>query len=164
MGYYRAGQPPEPAFLEALKGWHRQVDPEAWPEELDVPFPDPLAAGPTRLKNLGAAWRRLEESQMGYYRAGGSGSYGVLASDINPENPLATTEPTWGGEATITTPGRARQLARGQGYGRRYHRMNVGNVRALRRSMRRVLGFAHLARKVMTFTAHHKMKKHHRRK
>jgi len=43
--------------------------------------------------------------------------------------------------------------------GRRYRRMNVGNVRALRRSMRRVQGFAKLARQTITFTSHVKMKK-----
>jgi hypothetical protein len=50
----------------------------------------------------------------------------------------------------------------GMGGGRRYKRMNVGNVKALRRSMRRVQGFAKLAKSTMTFTQHHRMKKRKR--
>lgn len=37
------------------------------------------------------------------------------------------------------------------GGGRRYRRMNVTNVKALRRAIRRARGFAKLARSVMTF-------------
>jgi hypothetical protein len=44
----------------------------------------------------------------------------------------------------------------------RYRRMNVLNARALRRSMRRVQGFAKFARKTMTFTTRHKLKKRRR--
>ena len=47
--------------------------------------------------------------------------------------------------------------ARGGGGGGR-HRMNVGNTKALRRSMRRVEGFAKLAKKTMSFVTHHKLK------
>jgi len=46
---------------------------------------------------------------------------------------------------------------------RRYRRMNPGNVKALKRSMRRVQSFAKLARSTMTFTTHHKLKKPRRR-
>ncbi len=46
---------------------------------------------------------------------------------------------------------------------RRRGHMQVGNTRALRRSMRRVQGFAHLASKTMTFVKHHRLKKHRRR-
>jgi len=46
---------------------------------------------------------------------------------------------------------------------RKYRRMNVGNTKALKRSMRRVQGFAKLARSTMTFTTHHKLKKPRRR-
>ena len=44
----------------------------------------------------------------------------------------------------------------------RNRRMNPGNVRALRKSMRRATAFARVARRVMTFTLHHKVKKHPR--
>ena len=98
-------------------------------------------------------------ADMGYYNAGDASGFSGLPSYA--QNP--PTSQAGGGNLTIVTPGRQRQIDRGQGYSRS-HRMNVGNVRALRRSMRRVLGFAHLAKKVMTFTAHHKMKHHKRRK
>ncbi len=53
---------------------------------------------------------------------------------------------------------------RGRAAGVRHHRrMNPGNVRALRRSMRRVQSFAKLARKTITFVHHVKMKKQRRR-
>lgn len=42
---------------------------------------------------------------------------------------------------------------------RRYRRMNVGNTRALRRSMRRVQGFAKLAKATIQFTKTTRMKK-----
>src|SRR6267142_5004837 len=41
----------------------------------------------------------------------------------------------------------------GGGGGRRYRRMNVTNVRALRRSIRRCAGFAKLAKRVIRFTS-----------
>jgi hypothetical protein len=46
----------------------------------------------------------------------------------------------------------------------RHRRQNVTNVHALRRSMRRVQGFAKLASRVMTFTKTHRMKKRGRRR
>lgn len=46
---------------------------------------------------------------------------------------------------------------------RRYRRTNPLNPRALRRAMRRVSGFAKFARKTMTFTKTHHLKKHRRR-
>lgn len=42
---------------------------------------------------------------------------------------------------------------------RPYRRTNVGNIRALRRAMRRVQGFAKLAHKTISFTHRVKMKK-----
>jgi hypothetical protein len=51
----------------------------------------------------------------------------------------------------------AAHLFGGGGGGHRHH-MNVGNVKALRRSMRRVEGFAKLAHKTMSFVTHHKLK------
>lgn len=51
----------------------------------------------------------------------------------------------------------------GGGGERRHHRMHVTNVKALRRAMRRVQGFAKLARKTIGFTQRVRMKKHRRR-
>ncbi len=48
--------------------------------------------------------------------------------------------------------------------GRRHHRMRVTNVRALRRAMRRVTGFAKIARQTISFTHRVKMKHHRRRR
>lgn len=45
-----------------------------------------------------------------------------------------------------------RRALDGGGGGRRYKRMNVANVRALRRAIRRTKGFAKLAKSVLTFT------------
>jgi hypothetical protein len=94
---------------------------------------------------------------MGYYMAGG------LLDDL--KNALA--------------PGGAQSIVKGTGAlikaaspwandtppsdHRRYRRMNPGNVRALRRSMRRVQAFAKLARHTIAFTHHVKMKKHRRK-
>lgn len=49
----------------------------------------------------------------------------------------------------------ARRVAGGGGGGerKRYRRMNVTNVKALRRAIRRSKGFAKLARSVLTFTS-----------
>lgn len=58
--------------------------------------------------------------------------------------------------------GRASRGAAGMG-GRRYRRMNPGNVRALRRSMRRVNSFAKLARQTISFTHRVRMKKGRKR-
>ena len=46
---------------------------------------------------------------------------------------------------------------------RRRGHMQVTNTRALRRSMRRVTGFAKVAKRVMTFTTHHRIKKTRRK-
>lgn len=46
---------------------------------------------------------------------------------------------------------------------RRYRRMNVTNFRALKRSMRRVKGFAKMAREAITFTKQVRMKSPKRR-
>lgn len=46
---------------------------------------------------------------------------------------------------------------------RRHHRMRVTNVRALHRAMRRVQGFAKLARRTIGFTHRVHMKKRRRR-
>jgi hypothetical protein len=51
----------------------------------------------------------------------------------------------------------------GGGGGRTYKRMNVGNVKALRRSMRRVQGFAKLAKQTISFTKSTRMKTRRRK-
>lgn len=48
------------------------------------------------------------------------------------------------------------------GRARRHRRMHVTNVRALKRAMRRVQGFSHLARKTIGFTKRVHMKKRRR--
>ena len=47
---------------------------------------------------------------------------------------------------------------------RRKPHMQVTNTRALRRSMRRVQGFARIAQRTMTFTKRHHLKKHRARR
>jgi hypothetical protein len=47
---------------------------------------------------------------------------------------------------------------------RRYRRMRVGNIKALRRAMRRVQSFAKLAKDTISFTSHTRMKKCRRKR
>lgn len=54
-----------------------------------------------------------------------------------------------------------RRAARGMA-GRRYRRMNVGNIRALGRAMRRVKSFAKLAKRTIGFTKRVHMKRRKR--
>lgn len=91
----------------------------------------------------------------------GSGSTGIVApGSFGPGPRLPQIPGTMpGGSPTAYgggSGGRSRSGANGY---RRYRRMNVGNVRALRRSMRRVEGFAKLARQTITFTKQVRMKK-----
>jgi hypothetical protein len=90
-------------------------------------------------------------ADMGYYSAGGAAwsppSFGGSASTSDPMG-------LYGGTKANASP----PVDAGSGGGRRRARMNPTNVRALRRSMRRVVGFAKIARRVMTFTHAHKMK------
>jgi hypothetical protein len=90
---------------------------------------------------------------VGYYSAGDGGSFGVLMSD---QNQTALDSKTY------VTPALARWRSQHPGEDLpppAHRRMNIGNVRALRRSMRRVTGFAHLAKRVMSFTTHNKLRK-----
>ena len=70
-----------------------------------------------------------------------------------------------GGSVPYTMPsqGTMPQLTNGASAGtdetKKHRRMNVLNPYALRRSMRRVKGFAKFASKAITFTHRHKMKK-----
>jgi len=96
---------------------------------------------------------------MGYYQAGDA--TGWHAPMLVPQDSGTGGA---GGNLTIVTPALAAWRAKHPGHSfpgggvSGYRRMNVGNVKALRRSMRRVTGFAHLAKKVMSFTSKHKMK------
>ena len=127
-------------------------------------WPDPLAGNATRLQRLWDAWDAMMEARkMGYYRAGGPPPGNLVMMDAI--NPPATDS----GAPYRITPGRMEQIRRGGGYldapysGGGYRRMNPGNVRALRRSMRRVQAFAKLAKKTISFTHHVRMKKHRRK-
>lgn len=62
---------------------------------------------------------------------------------------------------SITNVPMERQYPGEGGY--RYRRQNVGNIKALRRAMRRVESFAKLAKKTISFTTRVKMKKARRR-
>jgi hypothetical protein len=97
--------------------------------------------------------KRKKEAEMGYYSAGG----GVLKSDANA---AGWTAPTFGGGSGGGTVVPLRDTAADPGGGedRKRPRMNPTNIRALRRSMRRVTSFARIAKRVMTFTHSHKMK------
>jgi hypothetical protein len=70
------------------------------------------------------------------------GKAGVVAGGIGAV--LGAT-----GERVISSMGRE---------GRKRRTMQVTSMKPLRRAMRRVTGFAHLAKSVMTFTTHHRMK------
>ena len=122
----------------------------------DEPLIDPLASPLDSAATLRHYWLKMRdapaaaptgttESDMGYYRAGGD-------LQMVPSH--------------TSSSGDSEQLATDDKLGpsRRRPRMNVTNVHALRRSMRRVIGFAKVARKVMTFTAHHKMKTRRRKR
>lgn len=61
--------------------------------------------------------------------------------------PIAAAGAVFEGGARV-----GRRLA-GGGEERRYRRMNVANVKALRRAIRRANGFSKLARSVLTFTS-----------
>lgn len=99
---------------------------------------------------------------MGYYMAGGL--LDTLENLLNPAQ-AAGTALAKQAEAPMTAAGRAAATALGLNVGKRKHRrMHVTNVKALHRAMRRVKGFAHLARQTMTFTQHHKMKGRRRRR
>ena len=113
---------------------------------------------------------------MGYYRGGdflGISNWNPFSAPNSDGVSLDTradaiTRSIQGGAATM--PGGAIADPRDAGWRRMgralvpSRRMNPTNVRALRRSMRRVQSFARIAKSVMTFTHAHKMKKHHRRK
>lgn len=97
---------------------------------------------------------------MSYYQAGGALDDFLKAGGL-AENPAASGYPA----ATRTSSsGKVTSIAKALGIPhRRHHRMNPGNVRALRRAMRRVQSFAKLAKHTIGFTHRVHMKKHRRR-
>jgi|SRR6266853_279555 len=98
----------------------------------------------------------------------GGGVLGGLASGAASAGMQALLE--WlqrhGGSGMVPAPSAVPQTSvniPGVGYfpffHKKHRRMNYCNVRALRRSMRRVTGFAHIAKSVMHFTKTHRLKK-----
>jgi hypothetical protein len=68
------------------------------------------------------------------------------------------------GRAATSTRGGLPVFTNGVTVRRRHRRMNITNVKALRRAERRVGGFVKLARKFVTFHTSHKLKHHRRRR
>lgn len=87
---------------------------------------------------------------MGYYAAGGGYSAQDLSSHKDYTASMNAASAGGGADYDDDAP-------------RRYRRTNVANVRALRRAMRRVQGFAKLARSTVAFTQRVKMKRARRR-
>jgi hypothetical protein len=105
---------------------------------------------------------------MGYYQAGGfyqgGGLFDDFLSGLQTPQEKAKANQLQGMVRDAWSPGRGPEPGHSTPPSDRvYRRMNVGNVRALRRSMRRVQAFAKLAHKTISFTHHVKMKKHRRR-
>ena len=86
---------------------------------------------------------------MGYYAAGG----GYSSQDLSSHKDYTASMNAAAGGGTDYE----------EDAPRRYRRTNVANVRALRRAMRRVQGFAKLARSTVAFTQRVKMKRARRR-
>lgn len=82
---------------------------------------------------------------------------GIVGTGVRAASSLIPSGGTPGGIAALAA-GAPGLVGR-----RRGRRMNVTNVRALRRGMRRVQGFAKLARQTVSFTQRVKMKKRRRR-
>lgn len=101
---------------------------------------DAMAAALAKSKGMaGTAIRKFPGGAKGAALAGGALGAGALAG--------AAGEAMFGGRG-----------------GRRYRRQNVGNIKALRRAMRRVEGFAHLAHQTISFTKATRMKKRGRKR
>jgi hypothetical protein len=151
VGYYRSGD--------------ESLDPWAPPA---VPVPDPIGGQASNFMNLLAAYGRMtrapvdataRRNEMGYYRAGDEWSPPSWPGSSSSSDPMSLYTPG------ATTPARSDwKDPGGDPFHRKRPRMHVTNTKALRRAMRRVTGFAKVARKVMTFTSHHKLKRSRRRK
>lgn len=102
---------------------------------------------------------------MSYYMAGGL--LDTLENLLGgPKGSPASNAITKGGNAVASSMAKgAKNLFGLPAHGhKKHHRMNAGNVRALRRAMRRVQSFAHLAKATINFTHHVKMKHHRKRR
>lgn len=107
---------------------------------------------------------------MGYYMAGGwlddlgsflSGSANKMLGPVTGPIANAVANSVSSKKSSVKSVGRALSGAIG---GRHHRHMHVTNVKALRRAMRRVQGFAHLAKSTINFTHHVKMKHHRKRR
>jgi hypothetical protein len=92
----------------------------------------------------------MKEAEVGYYQAGDATTMGTGTGPGGIHNVVSPN-------VTYITPARQKQIDAGKGYDQAgpRRRINPGNVRALRRSMRRLHAFEKLARRVITFTKPH---------
>lgn len=111
-----------------------------------------LAGGP--LKRIGLPGRGPGGAPITF-----GGSTGIVAPGFGPGPQLPRIPGTMPGGSSAYGGGSGGRSRTGANGYRKYRRINVGNVRALRRSMRRVEGFAKLARQTITFTKQVRMKK-----
>lgn len=157
---HRDGAAGQAAGMEVLKG-------QGWCV-IDDPFAGPIIVRSPRDRKPGEPCPTREEI-MGYYRAGDSMQ--LVSSHVPglglPSSTGGSSVPTYLSPNAPAYGAAAAELYGGQnsaGWGapsgwRTYRRMNPGNVRALRRSMRRVQAFAKLAKATIQFTHRVKMKK-----
>lgn len=121
---------------------------------MGAPVGKALAEGP--LSGIGLPTRGPQGQPIQYLR-GGAGPGGGLAGLPAPPSGFLP--------GTVTTPiARRVRGGRSGAMGRKRRRMRVTNVKALNRAARRVEGFAHLARKVITLTRHVRVKHARRRR
>lgn len=158
MGYYRAGGWADDPQVQSGE-WGAKLGESLWKDPtyrqaMNLPA-QPFEANPARA--AAPTLRKTTRSDMGYYRAGDDWSPPDFTAQ--PFN-FATAGTGVGQPASDSWSAPSSS----EPHYRRRPRMHVTNVRALRRAMRRVVGFARVARKVMTFTQHHKMKGGKRRK
>lgn len=103
---------------------------------------------------------------MSYYQAGGM--LDTLENLLGGgKNTPASNAITKGGNAVADAVKKSLTFGASgllSGHGRRHRHMHVTNVKALRRAMRRVQGFAHLAKHTINFTHQVKMKHHRKRR
>lgn len=118
-----------------------------------APVPSPSQSGASKFGNIfsGIDWGRVARETVSL---GASFLPGVGGAAAKAVSAFGSTSPAMSSVVAQAMAGGGR---------RRYRRMNVTNVRALRRGMRRVQGFAKLARQTIGFTQRVKMKRRRRR-
>lgn len=125
----------------------------------------PMQGDPGLGSFLGGIGRRVFSSNVGRTVAGvGARILPVLAGGT-PAGIIART--VLGGAAAGVASGALGRMFGGGGGGggaRSYRRMNPTNPKALRRAMRRVEGFAKLAKSTMSFTQQHRLRKRGRKR